>query len=213
MSGKDKKRQKSLRSEPAGEQNVPKKAIWIMLSSGILMVALLGFVPDEWWLSQDSSIKQAKVPLLTLVSASMALATVLLTTNYSDNKHKVWAYAITGVVAWAAVMASVSPITPEVVGMTLLAISPLAIAVLRPLTVLVQRQAIPFYLMLGGIFMFIIALVLASTKLIFILVVLFGPDLSEAIILLVGILGLLIFALVILYGSAKLVGSNTNPFQ
>lgn len=177
MSGKDKKRQKRLKAEAAeeqGEQNVPKKTIWAMLLSGILLAALLGFVPEEWWLEADSPIKQAKVPLLTLVSASMAFATLLLTTNYFDNKHKVWAYAITGLVAWGAVFRSVhesSQTTPDsgLSGLIfalfmLLATTPLFIALIGPRMPRLSAKGVMLYLLIGGVAMVGIPLVLATTR-------------------------------------------------
>lgn len=220
MSGKDKKRQKSLKAEAAeeqGEQNVPKKTIWGMLLSGVLLATLLGFVPEEWWLEPDSPIKQATVPLLTLVSASMALSTVLLTTNYLDNKHKVWAYVITGLVAWGAVFSAVpesSQITPKsgavVALFMLLATTPLFIALIGPRRPRIPFKALPLYLLIGGLAMLALSLVLATTRAGLVLVLL-GITMAEVVIALLGVSGIVLALFAFLWGSAKARGEATGP--
>lgn len=223
MSGKDKKRQKRLKAEAAeeqGEQNVPKKTIWAMLLSGILLAALLGFVPEEWWLEADSPIKQAKVPLLTLVSASMAFATLLLTTNYFDNKHKVWAYAITGLVAWGAVFRSVhesSQTTPDsglsgliVALFMLLATTPLFIALIGPRRPRIPVKALPLYLLIVGLAMLVLAMVLATTRAGLVLVLL-GITTAEVVIVLLGVSGIVLVLFALLWGIARAHGKATRP--
>ena len=224
MSGKDKKRQKRLKAEAAGEQgrqNVPKKTIWVMLLVGILLAALLGFVPEEWWLRSDSPIKQAKVPLLTLVSASMAFATVLLTTNYFDNKHKVWAYAITGLVAWGAVFRSVhesSQTTPDsspsgliVALFMLLATTPLFIALIGQMRLRIPVKALPFYPFIGGVAMVALSFVLATTRAGLIMYALWGATTSDVVIALLGVSGIVLVLFALLWGIAKAHGEMARP--
>lgn len=217
MSGKDKKRQKSLKAESAGEQNVPKKTIWVMLLSGVLLAVLLGFVPEEWWLEPDSPIKQATVPLLTLVSASMALSTLLLTTNYLDNIHKVWAYVITGLVAWGAVFSAVpesSQITPKsgavVALFMLLATTPLFIALIGPRRPRIPFKALPLYLLIGGLAMLALSLVLATTRAGLVLALL-GITASESVIALLSVSGIVLALFAFLWGAAKAHGEATSP--
>ena len=220
MSSKDKKRQKSLKVEAAGEQgeqNVPKKTIWAMLLSGILIAALLGFVPEEWWLEPDSPIKQATAPLLALVSASMALATVLLTTNYSDNKHKVWAYVITGLVAWGAVFSAVPdsiPTTPHagiiVALFMLLATTPLFIVLIGPRRPRIPVKALPLYILICGVAMVALSLVLATTRAGLVLVFL-GITAAEVVIALLAVSGIVLALFAFLWGAAKARGEATRP--
>lgn len=219
MNGKDEKQQKRLKAEPAGdqgEQNVPQKTIWAMLLSGILLVALLGFVPEEWWLEPDSPIKQAKVPLLALVSASMAFATVLLTTNYLDNKHKVLAYFITGLVAWGAAFRAVpedSRTTPEsgaiVALYMLLAATPLFIALIGPRMPRLPAEAVLRYLLLGGLAMLALSLVLETTRARLVLGFL-GITAPEVVIALLGVSGFCIVFLISLFIGARQVSRRSG---
>ena len=212
MNGKDKERQKPLNSESAGEQgeqNVPKKTIWVMLLSGILLVALLGFVPEEWWLEKDSPIKQATVPLLTLVSASMALATVLLTTDYLGNKHRVGAYVITGLVAWVAAFNPVPESIPTApydglifALFMLLAMTPLFIAFIGPQMTSLPVKGAPRYLLIGGVAMVALSLVLATTRAGLVLETL-EINAPESVIALLGVSGMVLVLVVSLWRAAK----------
>ena len=209
MNGKDEKREKRLNAESAGEPKFPVVTTWAMLVSGILLVALLGFVPEDWWLRQDSPIKQTKVPLLTLVSASMAFATMLLTTNYLDNKHKVGAYVITSLVAWIAVFSPVLESIPTVpydglifMLFMLLAMTPLFIAAIGPRMSMTPVKGAPFYLLIGGVAMVALALVLETTRAGLVLALL-GITAPESVIALLGLPGIVLVLLVSLWLSAK----------
>ena len=209
MNGKDKKPQNPLKAESAGEQNFPVVTTWAMLVSGILLVALLGFVHEDWWLRLDSPIKEAKGPLLALVSASVAMATVLLTTNYQDNKHRIWAYLITGLVAWVAVFSTVPESIPVasydglvVALFMLLAMTPLFIAFIGPWNPKIPVKGVPLYLLIGGVAMVALSLVLATTRAGLALESL-GITAPESVIALLGVSGMVLVLVVSLWRAAK----------
>ena len=212
MNDKDEKRAKRLNAETAGEPKFPVVTTWVMLVSGILLVALLGFVPEDWWLRQDSPIKEAKGPLLALVSASMAFATVLLTTNYLENPHRVWAYLITGLVAWGAVFspvlkssqtASDSGLSGLIVALfTLLVMTPLFIAFIGPWNPRIPVKGAPRYLLIGGVAMVALSLVLATTRAGLALAPL-GITAPESVIALLGVSGMVLVLFVALWRAAK----------
>ena len=212
MNGKDKKPQKPLKAESAGKPKIPAATTWAMLVSGVLLAVLLGIVPEEWWLGEDSPIKEATVPLLTLVSASMVLATVLLTTNYFDNRHKVWAYLITGLVAWVAVFSTIPesiPTTPDAGPIfalfMLLAMTPLFIAFIGPRMTGIPVKGVPFYLLIGGVAMVALSLVLATTRAGLVLSPL-GNTASESVIALLSVSGIVLALFALLWGIAKARG-------
>lgn len=209
MSGKDEKREKPRKSETAGDQNVPKITIWAMLVSGILLVVLLRIVREECWLESDSPIKGATDPLLALVIASMAFATVLLTTNYFDNWHKVLASVITGLVAWFAAFSPVieSIPTDSYDGLIfalflLLAMTPLFIAFIGPWNPRIPVKGAPRYLLIGGVAMVALALVLETTRAGLALALL-GITAPESVIALLGVSGMVLVLLVSLWRAAK----------
>ncbi len=197
MNSKDEKREKRLNAESAGDAKFPVVTTWVMLVSGVLLAFLLGFVPEEWWLDADSPIKEAKGPLLALVSASMAFATVLLTTNYLDNHHKGGAYIMTGLVAWIAVFSPVIRYPdPDLIFalFTLLAMTPLFIAFIGPRMSRIPGKKVPFYLLIGGVAMVALSLVLATTRAGLALALL-GITAPESVIALLSIAGVVLLAL------------------
>ena len=209
MNDKDEKRAKRLNAESAGEPKFPVVTTWVMLVSGVLLAVLLGIVPEKLWLDADSPIKGAKGPLLALVSASMAFATVLLTTNYFDNRHKVLASVITGLVAWFAVFSPVlEPIpTAPYDGLIfalflLLAMTPLFIAFIGPWNPRISVKGAPRYLLIGGVAMVALSLVLATTRAGLALAPL-GITAPESVIALLGVSGMVLVLLVSLWRAAK----------
>ena len=212
MNGKDEKRENRLNAESAGEPKFPVVTTWAMLVSGVLLAVLLGFVPEDCWLKANSPIKGATGPLLALVSASMAFATVLLTTNYLDDKHKVWAYLITGLVAWGAVFRSVhesSQTTPDpglsgliVALFTLLAMTPLFIAFIGPWRPRTSVKGAQLYLLIGGLAMVALSLVLETTRAGLALALL-GITAPESVNALLGVSGMGLILSVSVWRAAK----------
>ena len=209
MNGEDTERQKRLKAEAAGEPKIPAVTTWTMLVSGVLLAVLLGIVPGDWWLEQDSPIKEAKGPLLALVSASVAMATVLLTTNYFDNRHKVWAYLITGLVAWVTVFSAIPESIPAasydgliVALFMLLAMTPLFIAFIGPWNPRIPVKGAPRYLLIGGVAMVVLSLVLATTRAGSALVLL-EITAPESVIALLGVSGMVLVLVVSLWRAAK----------
>ena len=209
MNGKDEKREKPLKSESAGEPKIPAVTTWTMLISGALFAVLLGIVPAEWWLEENSPIKQATAPLLALVSASMVLATVLLTTNYFDNRHKVWAYLITGLVAWVAVFSTIPesiPTTPDAGSIfalfMLVAMTPLFIAFIGPRMARPPVKGVPLYLLIGGVAMAALSIVLETTRAGLVLALL-GITAPESVNALLSVSGIVLALFALLWGIAK----------
>ena len=205
MNGKDEKREKCLNAESAGEPKFPVVTTWVMLVSGILLAVLLGIVPEKLWLEEHSPIKGATVPLLALVSASMAFATVLLTTNYFDNWHKVLASFITGLVAWfAAFRPFLMPPDPDPIFalFTLLAMTPLFIAFIGPRMSRPPVKGVPLYLLIGGVAMAALSIVLETTRAGLVLALL-GITAPESVIALLGLPGIVLVLFTLLWGIAK----------
>lgn len=205
MNGKDEKREKCLNAESAGEAKFPVVTTWAMLVSGVLLAVLLGFVPEKLWLEADSPIKGATGPLLALVSASMALATVLLTTNYFDNWHKVLASVITGLVAWFAVFSPfLRPPDPDPISalFTLLAMTPLLIAFIGPRMSRSPVKGVPLYLLIGGVVIVSLSLVLETTRAGLVLALL-GITAPESVNALLAVSGMVLVLFAALWLSAK----------
>ena len=219
MSTKTKKKLKDQRTGvPSGEQALPKKTIVAMVLSGLLMTIWLVAIPTDWWLSQDSEVIEARFRLLALVASSMALATLLLTTTGSENPYKTMAYAMTGVVVWAAAFAPTTPdtfLSPEklkVAGLMLVASTPLFIAIFVPWLSKVTQKTLPFYALIAGLIMLSGSLILASTKIGIVLAVSVGITVSSVFVVMLASAGILILFVVLIYGAAKMVGNNTAPW-
>ena len=220
MSTKTKKKLKNQRtSVPSGEQALPQKTIVAMVLSGLLMTIWLVAVPTDWWLSQNSELIEAKFRLLTLVASSMALATLLLTTTGSENPYKTLAYAMTGIVVWAAAFAPPYPDSflsldkLKVGGFMLVASTPLFIAILVPRLSKITTETFPFYALVAGLILVAFSLFLSGTKFGMALAVIVGVTGYSVFVLTLFVFGILIIFAVLSYGAAKLRGNNTAPWR
>lgn len=216
MSNKSKKKQKPRKQKPrkvkaAEEQNFPVKTIWLMLVSGVVIAAWIAFPQVEWWGRPSPEIIAVRDKLLTLIVASMTLASLLLTANDAANIRRGFPLIVTGLVAWGAAFTTVPDPNLGVAFFMLWATTPLFIAFAGPRMPRIPSKAVPLCLLVAGLAMVVSSFVLANTKAGLVMLALIDFAASELVIAILGVsgLGIIIFALT--WGAARLLGNAANP--
>ena len=213
-------RKPSPTHNPGVNQDFPKKKTAVaVIMTGVSLALWFAFAPESWWQPGNAEISAAKHSMIGLVAASMALSTLMLTSNNSENIYRAALYLTTGGVAWFAAFFALEVKTLKVAFWMSLCLLPLAITASGIYVPKPTRNNAGVMSLFVGIAMVVMSFVLSDTKaglivlsvLIDILGEFFGAELIVELvsffIVLIGISGIVLILVMLGYGWAKSLGN------
>lgn len=195
-----------------------KATLMVSIGVGLFLAFWVAFAPDQWGGISNINENSDRGEMVGLIAASMTLSILLLTINNSGSLYIVAAYAGAGTVAWMAAFITPNAQSLSTAAYMVVCTTPLAIAMIGPLIPKFTKKNAGLYILIIGILMLAFSFVLSSTwvgvSIYAILSRFLDDSVSEGIVIAVssglGIVGILVILVMLVYGFAVMQGNATN---
>ena len=213
MSRKNKNKDKAKNQQ--GQLKI--KTVICSMTSGLLLALCLGLIPENIWPAELSEVFSAKAEMIALIAASMALAALMLSIENSNRFTAIFTSIPIGIVAWLAAFSAIDVKSPVIASYMIFCMVPLWTAIIGILAPQITKLNAGIYIFILGATMIILSFAIPNTdKIVLILIVLFnsifgsalGVDIAFAIVLFMGIAGVLMVFISLFYGAALWTGKN-----
>ena len=188
------------------------------MTSGLFLALCMILIPENIWPAELPEVFSAKAELIALIAASMALAALLFAIEEGSKSLTVILTSIPiGFVAWLAAFSALDVKSLGVILYTISCTVPLLVAIIGILVLKMTQSNAGIYSFVWGATMIILSFVIANTdKILLMLVVFFnsifgspfGADIAFAIVLFMGIVGVLMVFITLFYFAVLWIGKN-----
>lgn len=195
-----------------------KATLMVSIGFGLLLAFWVAFAPDQWGGLSDINENSDRGEMVGLIAASMALSILLLTINNSGNLYIVAAYAGAGTVAWMAAFITPNAKSLSTAAYMVFCTTPLVIAMIGLFIPKFTKRNAGLYLLIAGVLMLASSFVFSGTRLgVFaygVLSQIWDDSVSEGIVIAIsaglGIAGILVILVVLVYGYAVMQGKAAS---